>query len=122
MNSLNIVDWNEIQKKHNEGVFWNNLPEMFGTTRTILERGLNDGHITKIHHKKIMSDEERNRISIGRSKFLKENPDKHPWKNNNKFKSVPCERFKKMLLEKNILFLGSYRLTALYGPFRAFCL
>ena len=48
-----------------------------------------------------MSDEEKNCVRIGRIKYLKENPDKHPWKKNDKFKSKPCEKFKKMLIDND---------------------
>lgn len=51
------------------------------------------------------SKEEREKISEKRKKYLKENPDMHPWKRKNKFKSVPCENVKKILKQNNIKFV-----------------
>lgn len=50
------------------------------------------------------SEEARRRISEGRKKFLKENPDKHPWKYKSKFVSKPCEDFKDFLKTHNYKF------------------
>jgi very-short-patch-repair endonuclease/endogenous inhibitor of DNA gyrase (YacG/DUF329 family) len=50
----------------------------------------------------------KKKISIGRKKYLKENPDKHPWKSLNKFISKPCEYLKDRLREKNISFVCEY--------------
>lgn len=55
------------------------------------------------------SPESIKRISDGRKKWLKENPDKHPWKKNTKFKSVPCEFLKTKLLEAGIIFVEEYQ-------------
>lgn len=38
----------------------------------------------------------------------KTNPDKHPWKYHDKFKSKPCENFKKILTDNNIKFIEEY--------------
>jgi len=43
-------------------------------------------------------------ISNKRKKFLKENPDKHPWKYHKYNKSIPCEKLKQKLLEEGIFF------------------
>lgn len=107
--NLNIIDWNLVQKKHDEGIFWNNLPQMFKISRTALERALKEGYLKKTLYKKIMSDEEKKKISVARIKFLKENPDKHPWKRNSKFKSIPCELFKTKLIENKILFIEEFQ-------------
>lgn len=46
------------------------------------------------------TEEEKQKLSIARKKYLKEHPDKHIWKRSNKFKSVPCEHLKTILKEK----------------------
>ena len=54
--------------------------------------------------KKYKADENTKlKISEARKSWLANNPDKHPWKN--KQKSIPCEKFKSFLLEKNIFFI-----------------
>jgi len=55
-----------------------------------------------------MTQEVKDKISKSRSKYLKENPDKHPWKNNDKFTSEPCEVLKEKLRRLNILFEEEY--------------
>lgn len=52
-----------------------------------------------------MSDERKKHLSEARKLFLKTNPDKHPWRNADKFKSVPCQRVKAYLLAHNIDFV-----------------
>ena len=47
-------------------------------------------------------------MSKQRSKFLKENPDKHVWKRSDKFKSKPCELVKNFLTEQGILFVEEW--------------
>jgi len=43
-----------------------------------------------------------------RKEFLKDNPDKHPWKNNSKFKSKPCEVLKEKLVGAGINYVEEY--------------
>lgn len=50
------------------------------------------------------TDEERKEISEKRKKFLRENPDNHPWKSKERFKSKPCEELKQWLRDKKIDF------------------
>lgn len=51
-----------------------------------------------------MNENIKNKISKSRIKFLKANPDKHPWKNKEKFISKPCEHLKQLLKDKNYTF------------------
>jgi len=46
--NLNKINWEEIQKKHNTGVYWNKLPKETGICRTILERAEKEGYLKKI--------------------------------------------------------------------------
>lgn len=41
-------------------------------------------------------------LSEKRKKWLDDNPDKHPWRKKNKFKSIPCEYLKNYLKSLNI--------------------
>ena len=50
----------------------------------------------------------KKKLSEARKKFLRENPDKHNWKNNDKFISLPCETLKKKLTDNNINFIEEY--------------
>ena len=54
------------------------------------------------------TEEERRKQSEKRKLYLKQNPDKHPWKLKGKFRSVPCEKLKSKLLEDGFEFLEEY--------------
>lgn len=99
---------NEIQEIHNSGIYWYKLPQKTGISKTVLNKYLSDGKIIKILHKRKHSNETKNKISKARKKYLKENPDKHPWKNNSKFKSNPCELFKEKLKKLNVIFSSEF--------------
>lgn len=55
------------------------------------------------------TDDQKIEMSKIRKEFLSKNPDKHPWTNPDKQKSIPCENVKKYLLENNIEFIEEYR-------------
>lgn len=57
---------------------------------------------------KILSKETRMLISEKRKAWLSANPDKHPWKNNSKFKSPPCEKLKETLTSLGIVFVEEF--------------
>ena len=106
---LELIDWVEIQKIHDSGIFWNKLHKHIGISRTVLLRAEKEGLIKKKLHERTQSDESKKKISEGRKKYLTDNPDKHPWKKNSKFKSVPCELLKTELTKNNILFLDEFQ-------------
>jgi len=58
--------------------------------------------------KRVHSEESKQKMSMSRKKFLKENPDKHCWTYHNKFKSNPCEKVKQLLNQHGILFIEEY--------------
>lgn len=60
---------------------------------------------------KLTKEEISEKLSKAVSKFWSENPDKHPWKKNTKFKSVPCINFKKILSEMGIQFIEEYTIS-----------
>lgn len=62
-----------------------------------------DNEICKKEIKK-HSEESKKILSEKRKKWLKDHPELHPWKNNKKFISRPCEQLKDILQKNNILF------------------
>ena len=60
-----------------------------------------------LRHGHTHTEEEKLRISLARKKWLKENPDKHPWKKKEKFRSVPCEHLKS-ILKNDFEFIEEY--------------
>lgn len=71
-----------------------------------VENGLGNIGLTK-RGKKI-SESTKLKISNSRKEFYKNNPDKHNWKSKEKFKSVPCNKFKEVLDEMNILYVEEF--------------
>lgn len=58
---------------------------------------------------KLVSDKTKKLISEKRKTYLSENPDKHVWKRNDKFSSVPCEKLKSYLVSNNIEFIEEHQ-------------
>lgn len=54
------------------------------------------------------TEETKKKLSKIRKEYLKNNPDKHPWKNGEKHKSKPCEILKNLLKSKNIKFVEEF--------------
>jgi hypothetical protein len=54
------------------------------------------------------SSNSKRKMSEARKKYLKENPEKHPWRSNEKFISGPCEYLKQKLADKGILFESEF--------------
>lgn len=54
------------------------------------------------------TQETKDNLSIIRTKFLQDNPDKHPWKKSTKFISGPCERLKNYLTLNNKQFVAEW--------------
>ncbi len=60
---------------------------------------------------KLTKEEMSENLSKSVKKFWKENPDKHPWKKDSKFQSIPCINFKKVLSEMSIQFIEEYTIS-----------
>lgn len=56
-----------------------------------------------------MREEVKKKISESRKRFLKENPDQHPWRRREKQVSVPCERVKEFLRKEKIMFVEEFQ-------------
>lgn len=101
-------DWNVIQEDHNSGLYLTEIISKYNINKLRLNRAVKLGLFQKIIHPRIQTEESRKIISQKRKEYLKANPDKHVWKNNNKFKSNPCEHFKNLLKENNINFVSEF--------------
>jgi very-short-patch-repair endonuclease len=99
-NQLGEINWYEIQERHNNG---ERLCQL-GIKTHIINAAVREGLFRKIKIPFIMSEDMKNRISIARKKWLKENPELHPWRKNTKFISKPCEELKEYLRKVDIAF------------------
>jgi len=109
LTDLNKYDWNKIQETYNNGETLNNICIFFKISQKNLKRAVNENKFKKIKRKQIFSDESKKIMSDKRKNYLKNNPDKHPWKNKNKYYSLPCEKIKKELIDNNITFIEEYQ-------------
>lgn len=73
-----------------------------------LKEGYKSGKIRPSMLGKHHTDETKRKISDARKKWLRDNPERHPWKSNNKFISEPCENLKHILRSKGINFIEEY--------------
>jgi very-short-patch-repair endonuclease len=113
MNKLDIkklnIDWIEAQRLHDEGETLRNLKKILGISRATLNLARKSKLFTKRDRPTKMSKDAKRQMSESRKKWLKENPDKHPWKRHNKFKSVPCDKFKEKLKSSGFNFIPEYQ-------------
>jgi very-short-patch-repair endonuclease/transposase len=111
-------DWSEIQKYYNDGNFWKDVSEKYKISIKTIRKYKNLGLLkerNQLEQQKLVkskrktykhSDETKNKLSIWRKKYIKENPDKIKWIGN---KSIPSERFKEILTKNNIKFVEEFR-------------
>jgi very-short-patch-repair endonuclease len=102
------INWSIVQAEHDKGVFIRDLMQTFSLSRTSIETAVKYGLFVKKVIPRKFTEEQKLKHSEKRKKFLKDNPDKHPWKSKNKFKSVPCEKIKNILLTKGVKFVEEY--------------
>lgn len=56
------------------------------------------------------SEASKLKLSAIKKEWLRNNPDQHPWKQKDKFQSVPCEVLKKKMRDMNIEFVEEFQL------------
>lgn len=101
-------NWDEVQKFLDETGRIGLTLKHFSLSRTAFNNAVRDGLIVKNLKPRKHSKETRDKLSNIRKDFLSKNPDKHPWKTNNKFKSEPCEVLKDFLRSKGFVFEEEY--------------
>jgi hypothetical protein len=101
----------EIQKDFDNGMSIKKIREKYNISWSTLNKAklLNILNVYEISYCHPHTQETKNKLSILRKKYLKEHPESHPWKNKNKFVSIPCEKLKVWLITQNILFVPEYQ-------------
>ena len=92
--------WNKGRTKDND--------ERILKSSLTLKEKFKSGELTASWIGKHHSEETKKKMSQSRKTYLKNNPDKHPWKNLSKFKSEPCEKLKQILKEQNLKFTEEF--------------
>lgn len=79
-------------------------------SNSIKEAHLNGVYENKVSHKPRpkLSEKQRQNLSEKRKSWLAANPEKHPWKNNLKFDSEPCQNLKDALKESGLEFVAEF--------------
>ena len=121
-------DWPLIQKDHDDGMSWRQLQDKYGVTSSTIvkakQRGdfisRNKSEAAKIYPRKPLTEQHKLNLSIARTKYLKENPDKVPYKLNHysKGQSYPESYFEKWLLDKEVSFISEQQVSIYSIDFR----
>ena len=98
------IDWDVIQKYHNEGNNKTKIKDKFNLSRTVLDRAISEGLLIFTQYKRELTEEQKDKVRKGRINYLNNNPDSHPWKRKGKNKSIPCETLKSILRENGLVF------------------
>jgi len=123
-------DYSEIQSLYDSGLSWKEVSETGKISICTIYNKIASGDLksrtlsesSKISRnkrpKQKHTEKAKLKISEARKKWLKENPDKHPWQNKSfVHSSVPCEKFKSFLKEQNIDFIEEYLPVVHIGRF-----
>lgn len=105
-------DWNYIQELHDRGVTMSRLRKEYKLPYAALKKAIDSKLFIinqNINTRKNHTEETKRNLSEKRKQWLKDNPDKHPWRNKDKFKSKPCEKVKEFLTQLNIPFIEEYQ-------------
>ncbi len=118
LTSCNIVKSNidDILTSYNNGVSLKSIIYKYKISYGLMSRILDKNSIkrrsvTDVSSKRIgkpgtkHTEETKRKLSIIKKEYLMKNPDKHNWKSSDKFKSVPCENFKKIIDEMGINYI-----------------
>lgn len=121
-------DWSLIQKDHDDGMTWRKLQDKYGVSIASItnakKRGdfisRNKSEALKLVPGRPLTDEIKKKISIARTNYLKENPDKVPYKLNHysKGQSYPESYFEKWLLDKGVSFISEQPVSIYSIDFR----
>jgi very-short-patch-repair endonuclease len=121
-------DWSLIQKDHDNGMTWDKLRSKYGVSFASIakakERGVfisrNKSEAQKLVPGRPLTDEIKQKISTSRKKYLKENPDKVPYKLNHysKGQSYPESYFESWLKNEGISFISEQQASIYSIDFR----
>jgi very-short-patch-repair endonuclease len=121
-------DWSLIQKDHDNGMTWRQLQDKYGICSASIvnakKRGVfisrNKSEALKLVPGRPLTDEIKQKISSSRKKYLKENPDKVPYKLNHysKGQSYPESYFEKWLSDNEVSFISEQQVSIYSIDFR----
>ena len=102
-------NWADVQRAHNAGSTKRELCRDFHISEKVLYDALKNGFlIARKLPRKPMSEDAKKKLSASRKLWLSKNPERHPWRKSDKFKSVPCSVLKDFLREHGLSFVEEY--------------
>jgi very-short-patch-repair endonuclease len=105
------IDWKNAQIDYDCGMTQTKIFEKYNIGRTVLNNAIKNGLFTINANRRFghsHTEETKKKLSNIRKTYLKNNPDKHPWRKNTKFKSEPCEKLKEMLADRGYIFIPEF--------------
>ena len=118
-------NWKEIQKSYNNNGTYRTIMEKYGLTNYMIRKAVKKGDLImrsrseaiKLGHKNssyVMSEETKKKISISRTKYLKENPDQVPYLLNHSSKESYPEKYFTQIFKNEKLKVEKYFRFDLY--------
>ena len=98
-----------IKQLHSEGKNDKEIAISLNLSKSTIQRYRKVLKLKPVEPKpRILSEEIKKIISQKRKEWLRNNPDKHPWRNKDKFQSKPCKKVEEYLKSNNIFFVSEY--------------
>lgn len=101
-------DWAAIQEEHDSGKSLDWLLSAYSIGRGVIETAIKHGLFIKRHHRLVHSEAVKKAMSDRQRLWLKNNPDKHPWRRPDKCRSVPCDVLKEVFRRAGIVFIEEH--------------
>ena len=115
---MNRFNWIDIQSYYDDKHTWKEVRDKFTVSFNVMSdaskcglfrtRTISETSKIRPKHYKHTPQAKLN-MSIGRKKYLKDNPDKCSWQTKSHHTSIPCEKLKDVLKLNNITFISEYQ-------------
>ncbi len=113
------INWNEVRDFYESGRTWRDIEERFGIGNSAIQKAFKEGLLVKRSREETFrlrslkpawrhTQESKNKLSLKRKQFLKDNPEKHHWRSQGKFNSKPCNNVKDFLKSSGISFVEEF--------------
>jgi hypothetical protein len=113
-----IIDKEILEKLIKERKTLREICKETGFTMGVVIKNLTEYDL-RLNSIKKHTDKTKEKMSLKRKEWLAKNPEKHPWRSKDKFRSIPCNTLKYFLKSKNIEFIEEYQPGLLDGRFHS---
>lgn len=103
------LDESKLKELHSQGLSTKEVAlELSVHISTVKRYWKKLGLIANKPFREKLSEQQKQHLSKKRKKWLAENPERHPWRRKDKFKSEPCEKAKEFLLSLGVEFIEEF--------------